>query len=82
MTVAEFFKFHCRSELKIMSGYNGKILCKSFNPNKHESIGQREVSSVWAEIKPKKGTFGNVAEPIICAYVDGHEEYKKERGAE
>lgn len=31
MTVYEL-KELCRSKLKVMSGYNSKVLCKDFNP--------------------------------------------------
>lgn len=79
MTVNEFFKIYCRSGLKIMSGYNGKILCKRFNPKRHMEIGEREITVVWAEIEVTKPSgCRQSATPIICAYVNGIKEYEKE----
>lgn len=78
MTLQEFRKYHCQSELKVMSGYNGKVLCKDFNEKKHAHLADREVHSVWAECVATKGlAFGNIAKPIICCYVDGKEEAEK-----
>lgn len=79
MTVNEFFECYCQSNLKIMSGYNGKVLCKRFIPKKHIEIGTREITSVWAEIEvPKSSAFRQSITPIICVYVDGTKEYEKE----
>lgn len=82
MTVAEFKKHYCQSKLKIMSGYNGKVLCQDYDDKKHPHIADREIDCVWAEIKIVKSTFGDYAEPIMCAYVDGKQEYMKDKGAE
>ena len=80
MTVSEFHKHYCHSELKVLSAFNGKVLCHNFNPKKHESIADREVSSVWAEIKVSANlSFSNYAKPIICVYVDGRKEYEEEK---
>ena len=80
MTVNEFFKYYCKSDLKVMSGYNGKILCKRFNPKRHIEIGEREVAAVWAEIEVTKPSgYRQSATPIICAYVHGYIEYEKDR---
>ena len=79
MTVTEFYKDHCQSTLKIKSAYNGKILCHSFDPIKHSEIGEREILSIWAEMKASTPTgFGNIAIPIICAYASGRIEYEKD----
>lgn len=78
MTLQEFREYHCRSELKVMSAYNGKVLCKDFNEKKHAHLADREVHSVWAECVSTKGLgFGNIAKPIICVYVDGKPEAEK-----
>lgn len=86
MTLSEFYKHYCKSELKVLSAFNGKVLCRNFNPNKHENIADREVHAVWAEVSVAPHfTFGNYAEPIICVYVDGRKEYEetvKKDGAE
>lgn len=75
MTVGEFYNFYAQSEIKVISGYNRKVLCKSFNLKKHKHIAHRVITSVWAEIVIVKGiAFDNTAKPIICVYVDGMEE--------
>lgn len=79
MTVNEFAKI-CNSPLKVLSAYNGKVLCYQFNPDKHAEIGKREISDcVWAEMNVVKSPFGNYARPIMCCYVNGSVEYEKER---
>ena len=79
MTVIEFYEEYCRSSLKIKSAYNGKVLCKDFNPEKHIEVGKREITTVWAEIETSKPRgFGNISRPIMCAFVDGAIEYNKE----
>lgn len=81
MTVNELSVLN-RSELKVLSGYNGIVLCKSFDPKKHIKIGEREVLSIWAECRTNKNmSFGNIAIPIICVYVSGAEEREKEKNA-
>lgn len=71
-----------RCKLKVLSGYNGIVLCKSFSPDKHIKIGEREVLSIWAECEISKNiSYGNTARPIICVYTEGREEYEKERKA-
>lgn len=77
LTVKEYAKL-CRSPLKIMSAYNGKVLCREFDEKKHAEIAEREIVSVWAEITVSNGTFGNFAKPIMCAYVNGEVEYHVE----
>ena len=80
MTVLEMFNnYRFRSSLKVMSGYNSKVLCQKFSPDKHLDIGKREVISVWADITVTKVTFGSYAQPILCVFVNGSEEYEKEQ---
>lgn len=75
MTVSELFnKCELGSGLKVMSVYNGKVLCQRFNPEKHKDVGERNVCAVWAEIAITKSTFGNIARPIMCVYADGMKE--------
>lgn len=76
MTVQELYDV-CESRLKIKSAYNGKVLCYNFKPDKHGNIGKREILAVWASIETEDIGFGNYASPIMCAYVEGSEEYKK-----
>ena len=78
MTLSEFYEHHCKSDLKVLSAFNGKVLCRNFNPQKHVEIADREVHSVWAEIVvTTRCSFGNYAKPIICVYVDGRKEYEE-----
>lgn len=77
MKVKEYAK-HCRSPLKVLSAFNGKVLCFAFDEKKHLEIAEREISSVWAEITVTNSNFGNYAKPIMCAFVDGRIEYEKE----
>lgn len=65
-----------QSTLEVKSAYNGKVLCKSFNPKKHLEIAERTVLNIWAEIRVTNGSgYGSFARPVICAFVDGHKEY-------
>ena len=80
MTVLELFnQCRVRSILKVMSGYNSKVLCQKFIPEKHLDIGKREVIATWADLTVTKAAFGNYAQPILCAFVDGSDEYEKEQ---
>lgn len=75
MTVREFSDL-CHSKIKVMSAYNGKILCKAFNPEKHTEICEREVISIWCEIEATKPSgYYNIASPVMCVYADGIKEY-------
>lgn len=73
MTVCELSKLS-RSPLKCLSGYNGKVLCFEFKEDKHKEIGEREVLSVWADIRVSEHGYGHWALPHLCCYVDGHKE--------
>lgn len=74
MTVKEFSDL-CHSKIKVMSGYNGKVLCKAFKPEKHTEIGEREIVSVWCEIEATKPSgYYNIALPVMCVYVYGAKE--------
>ena len=75
MTVREFSDL-CNIKIKVMSAYNGKILCKAFNPEKHTEIGEREVISIWCEIEATKPSgYYNIALPVMCVYANGAKEY-------
>lgn len=73
-------KDFCQCSLKVMSAYNGKILCKSFNPKnpKHADFGTREVVSIWSEIVTRSNGYNNCASAQLCVYVDGKPEYDAE----
>lgn len=67
-----------RMPIKVLSGYNDKLLCSAFKPDntKHRAIGERKVHTIWADIKVNKGVLGgSIAQPVLCCYVDGLEEY-------
>jgi len=70
MTVAELAKV-TETSMKVMSAYNGKVLCHRFDPGKHKEIGEREVRSVWADLDILNGAFGKQAKALICVYADG-----------
>ena len=72
MTLKEFGAM-THGDVKVMSGYNGKVLARRFDSNRHANIADREVRSVWAEVEAKKSmAFSNIALPILCVYVDGY----------
>lgn len=80
MTVKEFFDtFNVQSTVKILSSYNGRVLCYKFNSEKHKDIGEREIRTVFADLSVQEKSFGKHADPIISLYVNGHEDYEKER---
>lgn len=78
MTLNEFYKYCSPSaEIKVLSGFNGKVLCKKFKPLLHsEKYGNRKILNIWSEIAVKNDIFGNRAKPILVCYVDGFEEFK------
>lgn len=82
MTVNELYdEIEVRSPMKILSAYSGKVLCYNFNPEKekHQALGERRILDIWAEIRVSQNAgFGNFANVILCAYVDGAPEYEKE----
>lgn len=80
MTVNEYMDI-CRSSLKVLSAYNGRVLCASFDPTKHTAIGERKIISVWSDVKLVRGNFGQYTTPIMCCYVDGYKEYMEEQYA-
>lgn len=78
MKLIDFAGSVAKSKIKVMSGYNGRVLCYQFHPEKHAKIGERKLLSVWAELEVTDSGFGNYCKAIICAYVDGSEEREKE----
>ena len=81
MTVNELYnEIGVKSPMKILSAYDGRVLCYNFNPEKekHQVLGERRILDIWAEINVSKRLgFGNYADVILCAYVDGTPEYEK-----
>ena len=81
MTVAELREITAGT-IMVKSGFNSKVLCRNFDPKKHEAIGGRTVRRIWSEIKVNENSvFGNTAAPIICVYVNGDVEYEEYRRA-
>lgn len=82
MKLKEFGEI-AHGRIKVRSAYNGKILARNFDPERHANIADREVSTVWAEVEAtKSAAFSNIALPILCVYVNGREEYFQEHGGE
>lgn len=78
MTLLEFHDGYARSEIMVMSAFDGKVLCKAFDPKKHNKYANREIISIWADVRLSSGiSYGNWVKPIICVYVDGKEEADK-----
>lgn len=78
MTVSELFeKCKVQSTLKVMSAFNGKVLCHNFNPEKHEEIGNRRVECVFADIVVRESGFGHYASPVMCVYANGLKEMEE-----
>ncbi len=82
MKVKELKK-DCKSAIRVASGFNGKVLCREFNKDKHNEIAEREVTAIWSDLLITDSGFGNYAKAIICVYVDGEKEsrafYDKKR---
>lgn len=72
----EAISFH--SLLEVRSAFNGKILCKKFDPQKHVEIGERELVSMWADTRKHSNNPSEWIYPVLCCYVDGGPEYEKE----
>lgn len=77
MTLSEFASL-CQTTVCAKSGFNGKILCWSFNPEKHVEIGEREVLSAWCELKVDNNGYSSFVRPIISVFVEGKPEFEKE----
>lgn len=81
MTLAELYELIAYGEqnnIIAKSAYNGKILCKRFNPKKHVELAQREVRSMWSSIKLNPCGLSAIAQPVLECYVDGEPEWRKE----
>lgn len=78
MTVLELYEtLSSETNLKVLSAYNGKVLCSKFNEKKHTEIGERSVIKIWAEITTRKLTYSNAAYPIVCVYANGLPEWEE-----
>ena len=82
LTVGDFAKI-CKTDIKVMSGFNGKVLCKRFDPKKHTEIASREIVSVWSEIEASKSMgYRNFAHANMCVFVNGARECNDNYGVE
>lgn len=82
MTITELAGI-TNSPLEIRSGYNGKVLCRQYVEKKHEHLSQREVISIWGEIRATNGSgYSSFAHPVICVHVHGREEHEQEHQKE
>lgn len=76
MTVQELKELAYCDTLIVKSGYNGKVLTNNYNPKKHkETIGNREVISIWSDIKISKVATQGSAFSVLCCHVYGDIEY-------
>jgi len=74
MTVKEFSEI-VQGPIEVKSGYNGKLLCRVYNDKKHSAISEREVTTVWPEIRATNGFgYDSYARPVICVFVHGSKE--------
>lgn len=79
MNVGQFYEKFAHSPIKVMSGYNDKVLAKHYDPKKHKHISERNIISIWSEIEISKSHgFSQFAHPILCVYVLGDVEYNED----
>lgn len=67
------------SPIEVRSAYNGKVLCRKFDPQKHMEIAKRELLSMWADTKKSNNDPGGWIYTVLCCYVDGRPECERER---
>lgn len=65
------------SPIEVRSGYNGKVLCRNFDPQKHMEIAKRELLSMWADTKKSNNDSSGWIYTVLCCYVDGRPECEK-----
>lgn len=58
-----------------------KCFAKGLTRKKHTEIGEREISSYWAEEEVTRSGFSVSSRHFICCYADGAPEYKKDMEA-
>ena len=77
MTVQEIYGFvKGNSLLQVVSAYNGKVLCKAYNPEKHTHISERIVYDISPAFKLQGGLW---AMAYLVVSVNGKEEYEEEQ---
>lgn len=64
-------------DLKVLSAFNGKVLCYNFKPEKHIEIAERDVETLWADLITYDRGYYKGVKPILCVYVDGRKEYEE-----
>lgn len=76
ITVQDLYLMVQSTDVYVLSGFNGKMLAKPYKASKHyETIGQRIVTAVWADLKVSKAVFGSSCKPVIYVYVYGDVEH-------
>lgn len=74
MTVGELYWLSFpRDNIKVLDVYSGKVLCDSFNPNKHNNITSKPIQSlsVDVEIGTSYDTYRRCTYPVLRVYVWG-----------
>ena len=76
-TVKDIYEL-CRGNclLQVESGYNKKVLCKNYNPEKHGKISDRVVYDIRPACKVQGGIW---CLAYLIVSVTGGEEYEEEQ---
>lgn len=78
MTVQALYKVSKYDTIRVVSGYDGRVLCYKFNPDKHPEIASRDIVRVYAGIDSNGSSVNFIsAKAYICAVVDGSIEFEK-----
>lgn len=66
-------------DLKVLSAYNGAVLCHKFKPEKHIEIADRKVKLLFADLITYNTDrdYYKMVKPILCVYVDVMKGYEK-----
>ena len=77
-TVEEIYGLVANScHIQVESAYNGKILCKAYNPKKHDEISARVVCSISPCFSLSKNK--DFARAYLRVFVNGFIEWEQER---
>lgn len=60
--------------IEVKSAYNGKVLARRFDKEKHPELCDREVVSCWPDIRARNG----FAQAVLCVYLHGDVELEEE----
>jgi len=70
MTLGELGKV-AKTDIRVLSPRDDRVICFNFYAKKHESIADREVSAIWPEIKTSVNGYRTHATTVICVYLKG-----------